>query len=87
MLFLLDKDGIPFEAAWVKIKPPNCEREAAMFLRLELQDVATEVISPPGVGGFASAVSADGHVIVGFAYPGSQKVFRWTESGGMSSWE
>ncbi|MCW5933298.1 MAG: PEP-CTERM sorting domain-containing protein [Fimbriimonadia bacterium] len=41
-----------------------------------------EVISPPGVGGFASAVSADGRVIVGFAYPGSQKVFRWTESGG-----
>ncbi|MCW5933297.1 MAG: DUF1929 domain-containing protein [Fimbriimonadia bacterium] len=43
MLFLLDENGIPSEAAWVKIKPPNCEGEAAMFLRLELQDVATEV--------------------------------------------
>ncbi|MCW5933848.1 MAG: DUF1929 domain-containing protein [Fimbriimonadia bacterium] len=43
MLFLLDAEGVPSEAAWVKIKPPNCEGEAAMFMSLELGDVATEV--------------------------------------------
>lgn len=45
-------------------------------------ETGAHLIAPSRLGGWGTAVSANGRVVVGSVLIGNQRAFRWTESGG-----